>query len=279
MPLPLTPTITGPAMMYDLVMETSSTTGTGTMTLLGAVFGCQSFAVVGDGNPCYYTARDPSTGDYEVGIGTYTLSGTTLSRTTILASSNSGAAVSWVTGIRSVYVDLPANIALNALFTGTASVTVANTTSATSLLPSGVGINGIPAGLLIAGKTVGTKTSGYLSTHASAPGTLTLAFELGGSVFATTGAVTVPSGLTNAFWECEVDTVCYTAGSSGTVSVQGRLLVNSATQTAFLAGMVNTSTSAYNTSQARKADLVATWSSAQTDNSITLTNFSLVPVN
>ena len=69
----------------DRVKETTSTTGTGTLTLAGAVGGFDSFAEVGDGNTTYYSCTDGT--DFEVGIGTYTASGTTLSRDTVLESS------------------------------------------------------------------------------------------------------------------------------------------------------------------------------------------------
>jgi hypothetical protein len=76
----------------DRVKETTTTSGTGTITLAGAVSGFQTFSVIGDGNTTYYTVVSGT--DWEVGIGTYTLSGTTLSRDTILESSNGGSAIS-----------------------------------------------------------------------------------------------------------------------------------------------------------------------------------------
>lgn len=90
----------------DRVKETTTTTGTGTVTLAGAAAGFQSFAVVGDGNTTYYTIT--STADWEVGVGTYTASGTTLSRDTVLASSNSGALVNFGSGEKEVFVTYPA---------------------------------------------------------------------------------------------------------------------------------------------------------------------------
>lgn len=92
--------------LKDRVKETTTTTSTGTYTLAGAVTGYQSFSVVGDGNTTYYTVTNGT--DWEVGIGTYTSSGTTLSRDTILASSNSGNAVSWGAGSKDVFLTYPA---------------------------------------------------------------------------------------------------------------------------------------------------------------------------
>lgn len=73
--------------LADRVKETTTTTGTGTITLDGAATGFQSFSVIGNGNTTYYTIAGQGTSEWEVGIGTYTASGTTLSRDTVLASS------------------------------------------------------------------------------------------------------------------------------------------------------------------------------------------------
>ena len=77
----------------DRVKETTTTTGTGTVTLLGAATGFQSFSAIGNGNTTYYTIAGQGTSEWEVGIGTYTSAGTTLARTTVLASSNGGSLV------------------------------------------------------------------------------------------------------------------------------------------------------------------------------------------
>ena len=92
--------------LADRVQETTTTTGTGTVTLAGAATGFQSFAAIGDGNSTYYTITDNT--NWEVGIGTYTASGTTLSRTTVISSSNSGSLVSFPAGTKNVFVTYPA---------------------------------------------------------------------------------------------------------------------------------------------------------------------------
>jgi hypothetical protein len=93
----------------DRVQETTTTTGTGTVTLAGASAGYQSFAAIGDGNTTYYTIT--SGNDWEVGVGTYTASGTTLARTTVLASSAGGTTKITLSGTSNVFVTYPAEIA------------------------------------------------------------------------------------------------------------------------------------------------------------------------
>jgi hypothetical protein len=95
--------------LADRVQETTTTTGTGTVTLAGAVAGYQSFSTIGNGNTTYYTIT--SNFAWEVGIGTYTASGTLLSRDTVLSSSAGGAKIS-LTGVSNVFVTYPAERAI-----------------------------------------------------------------------------------------------------------------------------------------------------------------------
>ena len=129
----------------DRVQESTTTTGTGTLTLGGAVLGFQTFAIIGDGNATYYAIVDPTTGEWEVGIGTYTASGTTLSRTTVFESSNSGSLVNFAAGSKNVFCTYPAERAvyldaagsavtlldIGTLGASTANITTANITSGT----------------------------------------------------------------------------------------------------------------------------------------------------
>ena len=93
----------------DRVKETTTVVGTGTATLLGAVIGYQSFAAIGNGNITYYTIAGQGTSEWEVGIGTYTSAGTTLSRTTVLSSSNAGSLVSFSAGTKDVFCTYPSS--------------------------------------------------------------------------------------------------------------------------------------------------------------------------
>lgn len=94
-------------LLFDRVRERTATTGTGSLALSGAVQGYQSFAVVGNGNSCYYAVSD-LLGNWEVGIGAYTAATTTLSRDTVLASSSGGAKVDFPAGTKNVWLDAAA---------------------------------------------------------------------------------------------------------------------------------------------------------------------------
>ena len=105
--------------LADRVKETTTTTGTGTVTLLGASTGFQSFSAIGNANTTYYTIAGQSTSEWEVGIGTYTSSGTTLARTTVISSSNAGALVNFSAGTKDVFVTYPAEYAVASTNVGT----------------------------------------------------------------------------------------------------------------------------------------------------------------
>jgi hypothetical protein len=97
----------------DRVKETSTTTGTGTFDLGGAVSGFESFVTaIGNGNTTYYSIVNEN-GEFEVGLGTVTDAATdTLSRDTIISSSNSDAAVNFTAGTKNVFCTLPASKAV-----------------------------------------------------------------------------------------------------------------------------------------------------------------------
>ena len=153
----------------DRVNETSTTTGTGTFTLAGAVTGFQTFAAIGDGNTTYYTIVLQGGTEWEVGLGTYTSSGTTLSRDTILSSSNSNNAVDFAAGTKNVFCDYPAPKAIYGDATDTAF--------AAQIAASN--------GLLMNNMTVGTSFTIPTGYSASAVGPVTISSGV---------TITVPSG-------------------------------------------------------------------------------------
>ena len=112
--------------LSDRIKETTTTTGTGTYTLGGAVSGFETFtANLSNGDTTYYCCTDGT--DFEVGLGTFASSGTTLARTTIISSSNSNNAVSWSSGTRDIFCTLPGSKAL--ALNGDNSVTLTSDTS------------------------------------------------------------------------------------------------------------------------------------------------------
>jgi len=94
--------------LANRVQENATANTTVSFTLSGAVTGYQTFAVVGNTNTTYYGATDGV--NWEVGIGTYSTTGPTLTRTTVLSSSNSGSAVTF-SGPVIAYIDYPAEVA------------------------------------------------------------------------------------------------------------------------------------------------------------------------
>jgi hypothetical protein len=161
--------------LKDRVKETSVTTGTGTITLAGAVTDFDAFSVIGNGNTTYYTITLPEGDEWEVGIGTYTASGTTLSRDTVLASSNSGSLVNFSAGDKDVFVVYPAGKAVYEDAAG--DVTVDGTITGEEMVASN--------GVFVNNKTISinyTVPSGY---NATSTGPVTVA---SGTAF------TVPSG-------------------------------------------------------------------------------------
>jgi hypothetical protein len=192
--------------LKDRVQVTSTTTGTGTFTLGSAVAGFQDFSVVGDGNTTYYVIANGT--DWEVGLGTYTASGTTLSRDSILESSNSGSAVDWPAGTKNVFVTYPAEKAVT--LDGTETLTNKTISGASNTLTvdgtNPVGFKNIP-------QSGSAKTTGYtLATgdvgkfiEVGASGSITIpdaTFSAGDAISIfnnTTGDVTITCSITTAY--------------------------------------------------------------------------------
>jgi hypothetical protein len=125
----------------DRVKETSTTTGTGTIDLAGAETGYESFVSgVGTGNTTYYAIELNSANEWEVGIGTVTdAAPDTLSRDTIISSSNGDAAVNFSAGTKNVFCTLPAKKTISPVMDATTFVvTHASTISEDQTLDSGV---------------------------------------------------------------------------------------------------------------------------------------------
>lgn len=162
--------------LKDRVQETATLlTSTGAFQLAGAVTGYQAFTAIGNTNTTYYSATDTG-GNWEVGIGTYaTGSPNTLTRTTILSSSNTNAIVTTFSGTITVFCTYPSGKSVNQDASG--NVTVLNTLTGSAVSASN--------GIVINNQTIGTSYSIPSGYSAMSAGPLTLSAGV---------AVTVPTG-------------------------------------------------------------------------------------
>ena len=188
----------------DRVQETTTSTGTGTITLAGAVSGYQSFAVIGNTNTTYYTITSGAA--WEVGIGTYTASGTTLSRDTVLSSSAAGSKIA-LSGTSNIFVTYPSGKTVIQdganILAGSAVLPVAN---------GGTAATTAAAALTTLGAYAASNPSGYTTNV----GTVTNV--TGTAPIASTGGATPALSLNNT----AVSPGSYTLASI-TVDAQGRL--------------------------------------------------------
>jgi len=152
--------------VYDRIQQTGTANTTVSFTLSATSIGYQSFAAIGNGNTTYYSANDGT--NWETGLGTYSTTGPTLTRTTVLASSNSGNAVTF-SGTVTVFCDY------------LAGRSVYQDTTLTATSPQLQASNG----LLLNSKTVSTSFSIPSADNAISAGPMTIASGV---------SVTVPSG-------------------------------------------------------------------------------------
>ena len=125
----------------DRVRETTTTTGTGTITLAGAVANFETFtANLSNSDTTYYAIIDNTNGAFEVGLGTFTSSGTTLARS-VLASSNSNNLVSFGAGTKDVFITVPASKIV--VEDGSNNVAIGGTVTATAFSGSGASLTGV----------------------------------------------------------------------------------------------------------------------------------------
>ena len=94
----------------DRVKETTTTTGTGAVSLAGAVTGFETFAAgIGNSNTVYYCIAHQDQAEFEVGLGTLDGDSSDLTRTTVISSSNSDSAVNFSSGTKDVFCTIPAS--------------------------------------------------------------------------------------------------------------------------------------------------------------------------
>lgn len=208
----------------DRVKVTTTTTGTGTITLGSAVAGYQSFSVIGDGNTTYYTIAGAT--EWEVGIGTYTASGTTLSRDTILDSSNGGTAVNFSAGTKDVFVTYPAGKSIS---NGYGLLPVPN---------GGTGATSLTANYLVKGNGTSAASASIISDNGT---------SIGIGVASPTYLMQIAATGANAFGVYR-DVDVTSAGASGQVIEIGARNGSTFTPGAVITGILNNpATSGYMT--------------------------------
>ena len=180
--------------LKDRVLETSSTTGTGSFTLSGAVTGFVTFSsAIGNTNTTYYTIENPNTTEWEVGVGT--VSAGTISRDTVLASST-GSKVNFTGGTKNVFCDYPATKSVYQDASGV--VTVPSLVATTSLNATGtVSFNGLQgtAGQVLQSNGTGVTPTWVASPAAGAGGSNTQIQYNNSGVLAGNSTYTMVSGV------------------------------------------------------------------------------------
>ena len=206
--------------LADRVRDTTTTTGTGTVTLSGtAPTGYQNFSVIGNANTTYYTINAGS--QWEVGIGTYSATGPTLARTTVLESSNANALVNFSAGTKDVFVTYPSDRAVttdgvetltNKTINGSNNTitNVSLTTAVTGTLPVANGGTGV---------TTSTGTTSVVLSNSPVLVTPTLGAASATSIANGLGAVGTPSyaftgDLNTGMWSPGTDTVAFSTNGA-----------------------------------------------------------------
>lgn len=225
-------------LILDRVLETTTTTGTGIITLNGNVAGFRAFSLLGNGNTTDYLIIDEDRNQWEIGIGTYGSSGNTLSRTTVVLSTNSNNAVNFQTGTKYVKITnaasktittdnistyaqpLDADLTAIAALTGTTGL-LKKTAANTWTLDTSAYLTGITSGMVTTalGFTPynATNPSGYYSSGSNASfGTLSASSTVSGVGFSTYLASPPAIGATTA------STGAFTTlSASGAVTLSG----------------------------------------------------------
>jgi hypothetical protein len=223
-----------PLVLANRVQESATANTTVSFTLTGAVAGFQTFAVIGNTNTTYYSATD-TTGQWEVGLGTYSTTGPTLTRTTVYASSNSGSAVTF-SGVVSVFVTYPSGRSVNLNESGNVSAlgTVASGTWQGSTIAVAYGGTGVTSSsgansvvLRDANANIAVNRVNQANTTTTAAGGTTLLTAAssyihtlvgtGGQTYALPDATTLTTGVAFVFNNIATGTLTITDYASATI--------------------------------------------------------------
>lgn len=154
-------------------------------------------------------------------------------------------------------------------FTQTASKTVADSVTETTLFSTGEGLLTFPVNAFQPGSRVTIRAEGYFSTTGTP--TLTFTTKLGSTTLTTSGAVTTAT-VSGKLWKLEADFVCRTNGPTGTVFGQGVVMLTTSGTVLTSYGMVTTAAVTIDTTAQQTVDLTVTWGTASASNTITCTN-------
>jgi hypothetical protein len=236
--------------VQDRVQETSTSVGTGTITLAGAVTGYQSFAVIGNLNTTYYTIADQAGSNWEVGVGTYYLANTSLARTTVLSSSNANAAVTFGPGTKSVFVTYPSE---QAIYADPSNITtITNFASANVLITGGTisGANFTGLGTMSTQNANAVAiTGGNISSVVIQGGTINGA-ALTNVTYGGLGTMSTQNATTVAITGGTINSVAHTGGTLNNMTI-GATTANTGafttTTTTLLTASGNATSQAFNT--------------------------------
>lgn len=206
--------------LKDRVKENTNTIGTGAVTLTGTFPGYQAFSVIGNANTTYYAIVSQVANEWEVGIGTYTLVGTSLSRDTVLSSSNGGALVPFTLGSKDVFVTYPAG---RSVYADSTSI-VANNSALVPVTSGGTGIATLTANYIPYGDGVNPfQSTANLSYNGTALRVGTAALLAG-----TTNPVIAATGNTNGY----IENYVYNASAGTSASADFVMYANNSTDAA-----------------------------------------------